>query len=351
MSQRLPYHPKAIVVLLLVMLLSMYACIDPFDFPYEDEGGTMVVEGVLTNGKGPFTIRLSTSRSFNTESGSFRPPVTGATVTISDDKGNSERLLEALPGVYQTDPLGIQGVPGNTYTLSIVTEAGINYLSTPQKMPEPVAIQALQLIEDVELRPTSAGVLEEIPGIRATLELQDPPNERNFYLWNWKGTYEVITNPELATPTPKNCCRQCWLTESSQEINLYEDTFTDGKLIQDRELSFIAIDRRKLFNKYVLQVEQLAVTQEAYAFWSGIDDQLSNVGSIFDPAPARLQGNVVNPADPNEQVLGFFMVAAKTVAQRELTANQFALTAPDVAPVNNDCRLLDNASTIRPDYY
>lgn len=351
MKAPVPYRSKPITVVLILLLSSMVACIDPFDFPFTDEGGTMVVEGILTNGEGPFTVRLSTSRSFNAQSGSSRPAVQGAVVIITDDQGTEVLLQEVRPGLYQTDPLGLSGVPGRIYTLLITTEEGRNYASIPQQMPLPVAIERLRVEQDVELQEVNSGRLEQVAGIRAYIEAQDPARQDNYYIWNWRGTYEARTHPELATPIPKNCCGVCWLTESSQEINVFEDSFADGSNIADRELGFIEINSRKLTNKYLLQAEQLTITKEGFEFWSGVRDQLGNVGSIFDPAPAILRGNVVNPADPNEQVLGFFTVAAKTEAQFELLGGAYQLDAPTLLPVNDDCRLLDNASANRPDYY
>ena len=74
-----------------------------------------IIEGNVTNLPGPYTVTLSRTTPFNT-SWQFQG-VGGATVTVSDNMGNSETLQESQTGVYQTT--GLSGVEGRTYALHI----------------------------------------------------------------------------------------------------------------------------------------------------------------------------------------------------------------------------------------
>ena len=53
-------------------------------------------------------------------------------------------------------------------------------------------------------------------------------------------------------------------------------------------------------------VKQYAISQAAYDFWKLQEDQSENAGTLFDPIPAKIPGNISNPDDPGEPVLGFF---------------------------------------------
>ena len=55
-----------------------------------------------------------------------------------------------------------------------------------------------------------------------------------------------------------------------------------------------------------LQIYQHSITKEAYTFFAAIEQQENSQGGIFDPPPAALAGNLYNPEDPDEQVIGIF---------------------------------------------
>ena len=45
-------------------------------------------------------------------------------------------------------------------------------------------------------------------------------------------------------------------------------------------------------------------------FLAKVDEQTSRTGSIFDPLPASLEGNIYNINQPNELALGYFGASA-----------------------------------------
>lgn len=350
-----------ITLLLIATATSLVACIEQFDFPFQDvQNGALVVEGVLTSGSGPYTVRLSRTRSYQSLSGSFRPAETGAEVVIADNTGNREVLTEISQGEYQTSLSGIQGVAGNEYTLIITTADGEVYQSRPAVMPSVVEIDQLSFEYGTQPSINEADQEVDIPGIFVYLATTDPIANNNYYLWNWKGVYEVRTFPELHTdrdqfgnvvPDPKDCCSQCWVLEYSGRVNISDDDFFNGQTLQRQELGFIPMNTAKLTNKYQVEVEQLSLTQEGFTFWSGVNDQQNNVGSIFDPAPARIQGNIFNVSDPDELVLGYFTISDKTSAIIEITPTNVGGNIPQSAPVEDDCSVLRGAQVFRPSNY
>jgi hypothetical protein len=98
----------------------------------------LVVEAYLSD-QSLDTVFLSKTINFD-ESNVF-PPVSGASVIITDDAGNIHALQEFLPGTYLIP--GIEGIPGRVYSLDIITD-GVKY-SAHCKMPEPVLIDSLFL--------------------------------------------------------------------------------------------------------------------------------------------------------------------------------------------------------------
>src|SRR5512135_2176424 len=73
----------------------------------------MVIEGVVTDQKGPYAVFLSRTGDYFVPSLSF-PPVSNALVIISDNLGDRDTLREVTSGRYISSTT--EGVPGRTYT-------------------------------------------------------------------------------------------------------------------------------------------------------------------------------------------------------------------------------------------
>lgn len=97
----------------------------------------IVITGNINDQPGPYTVTLSQTVNFS-QSNTF-PPVSGAFVTLSDNEGTIDTLVEMLPGTYLTKK--ISGVAGRTYTLKVVAN-GQTYSST-STMPNSVAFNTL----------------------------------------------------------------------------------------------------------------------------------------------------------------------------------------------------------------
>ena len=125
-------------ILLSILLLSVLtACEEVISIDYKTSSSQIVIEGNVYDQAGPYTIKIS--KSVAMDAPGVYPPVTGATVTISDNAGNAEVLAEKDSGTYKTSNL--QGTPGRTYTLTVTTE-GQTYTAS-STMPLPVEIDTL----------------------------------------------------------------------------------------------------------------------------------------------------------------------------------------------------------------
>src|SRR5882762_4417354 len=107
-----------------LLFLVLDACIEPFNVKIPAGQQTMVVDGLITDQPGPYTILLYKVLPLDKE---FHYPewVGGASISILDDLGASEKLTENAPGHYMTSTL--QGVVGKSYYIRIVTQDGIIY--------------------------------------------------------------------------------------------------------------------------------------------------------------------------------------------------------------------------------
>ena len=89
-------------------------CIEPFNASFDKYENLLVIDGIITDEAGPYTVKIT--RSSSTENIEYNY-VHSAVVIISDNEGNSETLTEIESGVYSTSENGIYGITNNSYNI------------------------------------------------------------------------------------------------------------------------------------------------------------------------------------------------------------------------------------------
>src|SRR6185436_563155 len=226
--------------LIVVSIAFCYSCIDPFDIEFAESNAQLVVDGMITDSPGPYTIKIYRTKPISDQVSSV-DWVQKAQVWILDDTGNQEQLAEIKPGNYATSVLGMQGQIGKTYTLRIQVGESI-FESAPQKMTPVGEIKNLyynfKQVED----PTTTDYINVQNGFEVFIDAEVLPGSE-LMRWRTMGTFEVISYPERKTklegsggggvavvPDPPKCsgwtydrrfglrevsactCCDCWIT-------------------------------------------------------------------------------------------------------------------------------------------
>lgn len=300
------------IPLLTIFLAGLTACIDPIDTGSAQIEPKLVVDGLITNLPGPYTVKLGQSEPY--DNASLTRAVANATVYVMDDLGNRFDFTEGTRGTYQTDSLSFQGQPGRTYTLNIRTDTGKEYQSQPQflQASPPVDTVFSRFVEEI----SASGIANEY--FEVYLKTQDVAGERNFYRWKWahyeslkycRQTYFHDEENNINYRLYSFCCEPCWkISRCNNCIDLANDQFTDGRSVE-RLITKIPYDSRE---DYFMIIEQYALSEKAYRFWNSVVSQTNNTGGIFDNPPASIPGNIVNINDEEEQVLGLFLASGAT---------------------------------------
>src|SRR5258708_1616854 len=116
----------------LVAFALLNACVDPISFEVPPAQSQIVVDGLISDGPGPYSVRLSRSLELNADSSSIRP-VLGAKIKLHDDEGNIEDFTGTGTGVYTTGAI-IQGQVGHAYYITIETSDGKTFESEPDRI-------------------------------------------------------------------------------------------------------------------------------------------------------------------------------------------------------------------------
>jgi hypothetical protein len=323
------------------------SCINEIDLPIRSESPRLVVEGMITNEKPPYIVRLFTTGDFLS---SRYPPaslgVQSALVTITDDTGRSTTLKAVLeqPGVYQTVDSTFRGEIGRLYTLEVRMPDGKIFQSQPEQLlPVPVLDELKAKFVDVPDR-------SQPSGYQVLVDTQDPLETTNYYRWL---AYGYVRRESEGLPMIGGgiCCKSCWLLIANNEVNIFSDANINGNRIQERFALFSPFYVR---GKQYVEVSQYSLTREAYQFWKLLDEQQTRTGSLFDPQPAPIEGNIYNVENTNELALGYF--GASAVSRRRLiiagdTVTMFPDYQKAFVPLGPaDCRFsFPNASFFPPE--
>jgi hypothetical protein len=285
------------VIGFLVLAIMLHACIETF---YPDIAGhenVLVVDGMVTDEERPSLVRLS--RTFSYDDHNYHPE-SGATVIILDDKGTPHYLEEKKAGGYYTDSATFRGEAGGRYQLQIILADGTTYQSDYVTLKKAPPVESFDVrYEQKETRDRD----DVIHGIQFYLNTHDPQNETRYYRWEWVETWEFTVPMQAPGKADRS---HCWKSHESRSILIGNTNHLTADRIIDYPLHYVSTESNRLRILYSLLVRQYAISQAAYEFWKTHDDLGENAGTLFDPIPTRVAGNIYNISEPGEPVLGYF---------------------------------------------
>jgi hypothetical protein len=342
----------------ILLVLIGFACIDPFTTDTVDGVQLLTVEGMVTSGAGPHTIKLSRSDTYGSVFEGLVRPVTGAIVIVRDETGVVTFFAESADdrGSYNS-PASFSAIIGRSYTLQIQLNDGRVYTSFPERVesvPEvkTLGYQVLQIPVEGEPIPRS--------GVQLIAETDHPADQNNFYFWrNSPSVYILKTRPDLFTPRPsdtnpsrdpqpKDCCDTCFRSEfvGNESIFLAQDDAFNG-LTTKLPVGFVEDDGLRFIDTYRIDLKQMSISQEAYRFLRLVKQQTEISGSVFDPPPANIRGNIISLDNPEEVVLGYFIAAGESSKRIYINGADMDFRQ-NVAIVPDDCRVIEGASINPP---
>lgn len=326
---------KSLRIIVPLLLLLSDGCIEPLDVTPVAAPARIVVDGLVINEPGPYTVKLTYSGS----TGKFSqdaPPVRGATITIIENGSIVRPLYETGNGIYQTSATW-QAQEGNTYEVRIIASEQ-EFRSVPQTLISAGSIDniytefeedALVYYNDGSLKQDAINILVDAKAANA-----DAGNLR----WRFKGVYHARTYPELyytvnndtgeRIPKPWPCsgyiggqgglskigpctCCECWPSEFGTNVVL-----SNTQIVKDAEYKRVMVHKIpvsaiRFMYRYRVEVEQLSLSPELYHYWKLVKIQQESAGSLFQPSAVKVKGNLYDVND-KEEVLGVFAVCGVT---------------------------------------
>ncbi|MBC7571781.1 MAG: DUF4249 domain-containing protein [Spirosoma sp.] len=285
---------------LLTGLFLLSSCVDIYRPPEISSPGTyLVVNGYFDSAPGAVTT-ISLSRTQNLADPKAPPAETKAQVSIESGTKAVYTLKENAAGAYTLT--GVSPMPGQTYRLHIKTAGGKEYFS------DYVPLVSTPPIDSVNWRPDD-------DGLQINVNAHDPTNSTRYYRWDFQSTwqYTALYNSLLELKGSRIIDRVdpvflCWGSDVSTSIittstaRLSQDVVSQFPLVHIPSTSF------KLGLKYSILVRQIGLTQAGFDYYDQLAKITQNIGSIFDPQPTQITGNIRSATNASELALGFFRV-------------------------------------------
>ncbi|MFA0961363.1 DUF4249 family protein [Roseivirga sp. BDSF3-8] len=355
----------------------IYGCTTPLDNEVATGEQKYVVYGYIHNGEPPYTVEINRSQLYSGRLNGIIS-ISGAIVTLHEEGGAEEILQEVAPGQYQSCTKEIQGTPGKAYWVSVfLPSRGFSYVSAREVMPEPV------VINDLEIEPAVRDIISpgdfqvEQEGLIVKVSFDDDPEQSNQYFIKYKGTYSVTTRPQDAVagaggqftvPAPEPCsgyiynenqgliqveeckCCVCWIVEDLADPILLDDDRFAGNTIQGLEVVFVpnGAGSQRVGNDYWIGAELRNMTAGAWDYWDVLLKQKNGDGTIFQPPPSPLPGNIIAEGEA-PQALGYFYAASRDIYG--ISGEQLIPMGPSENEQDFSCLRYDNSVNVKPDYY
>jgi hypothetical protein len=317
-----------------LLILIAAGCTQKYIPPVRPSAGNyLVVEGTLNSGQGQATLILSRSTNLDTLATQYEQ---GAQIIIQADDSSVFSLQESNQGQYIANDLNLNS--NKKYRLKIQTANGENYVSDfVPVIPNPP-------IDTINYQQTGAG-------LQISLNTHNPQNNTRYYQWLYKETWEfhsaylsklkyiitstpqgysyTLTPPVVAYYPPDpydSSIYTCWQSDSSNEL-LLGSSATLSEDVINLPIVTVPSGSQKLTVLYSININQYGWSEAGYQFLQTMKKNTENTGSIFNPLPSQLVGNIHCINNPSELVLGYFNVSP---AQQK----RFFISASDVTNWN-----------------
>ncbi|PIB34648.1 hypothetical protein BFP72_04095 [Reichenbachiella sp. 5M10] len=327
--------------LYIVLILSgAMACVEPFDFTVQDTEEFIVVEGLLTNAKTHHRVHLS--KSYSIEGGESKS-VSGATVWVEDGQSKKYTFDETNVAGEYLSMQEFAGVPGEQYTLRVITPEGDELQSSAEILPVPVAIDSIYG-RYMEQNSTEDDRYQK--GIQFMVDNHNASEQFSSYRFEYVEDYEIkvpypsIYEWDVVADTlvlRSVAIGTCYNFRVSNQLLTETTSGLSENRLSEYPIVYVEDYEAPLRSRYSLTVRQFAITSGAYQYYKSLKENNESSGSFFDKQKGTVVGNVKHVDDPGYTVLGYFEVSGVSENYRIFTAGEFRQQGFSTTATYFDC--------------
>jgi hypothetical protein len=357
------------------VFIAVSACVEPATYDIPPPAEIVVVDGMIHDGPGPYTVKISKGRPVTADSTNTFP-VLGAIVTLHEDTGILEQLVERKAGEYSTNG-SITGRVGHSYHITINMPDGNLLESEPEEILPQGEVHEIRYEFEARRETKPFGeVQSDVFNIYIDSHASTEVAGDSHIRWRLSGTYKIVTRPELHTTflqqlaymTPYVCsgfvvepapgggklvqvspclCCTCWLRDYETKPQLSDTEFVDGGEFRNVKVGEVRITPETFSDRYIAEVEQMPVSKVTYDFFKLISTQKESATNLFQPPPGRLVGNIRSSS--SYPVIGLFWATSITRKSVVLTQEHLPYPMQPMDIIAEPCNeYFANSTTTKP---
>lgn len=293
-----------------VFLAFFCGCLDPTEIDTVTVGGELVISGQISTLEDQSTLTIG----ITAETERLPYPVSGATVVIYEDGDSIGSYLESpeRAGKYILD--GRVGIPNKVYQVQIMLPDQSTYWSARERMPAEAGTVSSYYEHSREDHVDGEGTLSTKNFLKVYANSTLPSAETQFLRWMVEEVYIIVVSSPPGLPVTRP---PCFVTQPAdpQYFVLLDRSSLNATEIPDKLVARRLVDETFMYKHYMVTY-QSAVTKEAYDYWRKVDILVSGNGSLFDPPPAKIYGNITRSVEEGEDhVFGYFQATNQTVSR------------------------------------
>lgn len=293
--------------ILFCIVLMIYGCKKPYN-PGVVDGNVnyLVVEGFINFSGESTDIRLSRTTNLKT----IQPkPELRAILNIESEDKQLYKLSEMGNGNYTTYFIVD---PTKKYRLNIKTIQGDLYQSEfvqPKVSPQIDKINA-------EIKQN---------GVQISVDSHDDTKNSRYYkfeyeqTWTFYTKYEsqlVLKNGKIVPRSANEDIHFCYSSDYSSNIIIASTAQLSNDVLSHFPITFIPSGDERISARYSVLLKQYAMSEREYKYWETLKKNTENIGSIFDPQPSFVSGNIRCLTNSDEKVLGY--VGAGNITRKRI---------------------------------
>lgn len=232
-----------------------------------------------------------------------REPVVTSEVVLERGDGTTVQFSPNEAGVYHP-PSFLTVATGDRYRLHIANDDESVITSEWETVPVGVALNSGSWKQETTRFINDNGV--EISRIGFNFEVNTGVFDDDDVFLRYD--YQTTHINDAPFRDPRCDCINCYVTLYPKNfLKIASARNARGKSLRNELVDHLLLDKRFSFRLTML-VKQLSITKNVYAFYQAVDQQRNLSGSIFDPPPAIIAGNLSLEGAGDAKVYGVFEV-------------------------------------------
>ncbi len=312
--------------ILLFLIFCSWSCVSPFEFKLDQSSKFLVVEGGVFEKQKSWVTLNFTANNGNTPTPEI---IRDAEVRLLENESlvATYKFDEGTLRYFTKDEL-FRGKAGNRYQLEVRLKTGEVYQSIPELM---LAAEKVESFSDTFV-PDKSNF--EVYG---KLPVKDIESRRYLFAFSSfikaricatcvNGQQYVREDPAECASVFNGCTgavpdnskgffgfacvtsNDCWNYQTIRERVLFDDEVLQPGTERLLKLFEVPLST---YSRYFLQINQLRISKEAQEYFKLVDNAGASSGTLFDPVPPLITGNVHLKEDSEEKALGYFVVAGE----------------------------------------